>query len=314
MNKNTARLKLKKKMKTPWQVGHAHHADEEEQDQNDGEEHNDDSNDMEQSPEKQDTTSDRIFVKNKRNTTEICKKCTRKILNGVRCRECAEAITLVVCWCSKDKIENTKKELLKENQWTCSTCTKSKNSSKKNSNESCAPCKCKDKEITNLKSAIREMEKNSENSNHELKIINDRCTDLEDRLYRERNLRKSVEKDLHELEKNMQDSSESDSSSSDDEIICSPLDTDRRPSRRQSKDRSRSKQQRKRHKKNSHKGKPCYERQHSSKNSSDKPTEESHHDDQEYESKTVMNPYLEKAQECLEQYGYGDEVEQNAAW
>ena len=91
-------------------------------------------------------------------------------------------------------------------------------------------------------------------------------TVLEDRLYRERNLRKRVEKDLHELEISMQDSSESDSSSSDDD---SPADTDRR----QSKDRSRSKQQSKRHKENSHKGKPCYERQHSSKNSSDKPTE-----------------------------------------
>ena len=105
--------------------------------------------------------------------------------------------------------------------------------------------------------------------NHELKIINDRCTDLEDRLYCERNLRKRVEKDLHELEKDMQDSSESDSSSSDDEIIYSLPDTDRR----QLKDRSRSKQQSKCHKKSSHKGKPCNERQHSSKNSSDKPTE-----------------------------------------
>ena len=61
------------------------------------------------------------------------------------------------------------------------------------------------------------MEKNSENLNHELKIINDRCTDLEDRLYRERNLRKRVEKDFHELEINMQDRSESDSSSSDND-------------------------------------------------------------------------------------------------
>ena len=88
---------------------------------------------------------------------------------------------------------------------------------------------------------ITDMEKNSENLNHELKIINDRCTELEDRLYRERSLRKRVEKDLHELEKNMQDSSESDSNSSDGEIIYSPPDTDRR----QSKDKSRSKQQRK---------------------------------------------------------------------
>ena len=68
-------------------------------------------------------------------------------------------------------------------------------------------------------------------------------------------------------------------------------DTDRR----QYKDRSRSKQQSKCHKKNSHKGKPCYEGQHSSKNSSDKPTEKSRHDDQDYESRTVTNPYLEKA-------------------
>ena len=97
----------------------------------------------------------------------------------------------------------------------------------------------------------------------------------------------------------------SDSSSSDDEIVYSPPDTDRR----QSKDRSRSKQQSKRHKKNSHKDKPCYERQHSSTNSSGKPTEKSRHDDQDYESRTVTNPYLEKAQEYLEQYGYGDEKE-----
>ena len=250
----------------------AHHADEEQKDQNDGEEHNDNSDDIKQSSEKQDTTY-RVFVKNKQNTSETCKKCTRKILNGVRCRECAEAIQWSCAGVPEDKIENTKKELRKENQWTCSTCTKSKDSGKKNSNESCAPCNCKDKEIKNLKSAIRDMEKNSENLNHELKIINDQCIDLEDRLYRERNLRKRVEKDLHELEKNMQDSSESDSSSSDND---SPPDTDRR----QSKDRSRIKQQSKHHK-NSHKGKPCYERQHSSKNSSDKPTEKSRHDDQD---------------------------------
>ena len=246
-------------------TGHAHHADEEQEDQNDGEEHNDNSNDIEQSSEKQDTTY-MVFVKNKQNTSETCKKCTRKILNGVRCRECAEAIHWSCAGIPKDKIENTKKELSKENQWTCSTCTKSKNSSKKNNKIICALCKCKDKEIKNLKSAIRDMEKNSENLNHELKIINDRCIDLEDKLYHKRNLRKRVEKDLHELEKNMQDSSKSDSSSSDDD---SPTDTDRR----QSKDGSRSKQQSKRHKNNSHKGKPCYERQHSSKNLSDKPSQ-----------------------------------------
>ena len=39
------------------------------------------------------------------------------------------------------------------------------------------------------------------------------------------------------------------------------------------------------------------------------PTEKSRHDDQDYESRTVTNPYLEKAQEYLEQYGHGDEEE-----
>ena len=152
---------------------------------------------------------------------------------------------------------------------------------------------------------MRDMEKNSENLNQELRIINDRCTDLEDRLYRERNLRKRVKKALHEHEKKMQDSSESDSGSFDDEMICSPPDTDRRCS----KDRLRSKQQSKHKKKNCHKGKPYYERRYSYKNSPHKLTEQSRHDDQDYKSRMVTNPYLEKAQEYLEQYGYGDEEE-----
>ena len=45
----------------------AHHADEEQEDQNDGEKHNDDSNDIEQSSGKEDTTYN-VFVKNKQNT------------------------------------------------------------------------------------------------------------------------------------------------------------------------------------------------------------------------------------------------------
>ena len=40
------------------------------------------------------------------------------------------------------------------------------------------------------------MEKNSENLNHELKFVNDRCTDLEDRLYRERNFKKTCREGL----------------------------------------------------------------------------------------------------------------------
>ena len=82
-------------------------------DQNDGKEHNNNSNDIEQSLEKQDATH-RVFLKNKQNTLETCKKCTRKILNGVRCRECTEAIHWSCAGVPKDKIENTKKELPKK--------------------------------------------------------------------------------------------------------------------------------------------------------------------------------------------------------
>ena len=45
-------------------------------------------------------------------------------------------------------------------------------------------CKKKDKEIMNLKTIIADFETNTEHMNYELRICNERCTDLEDRLYR----------------------------------------------------------------------------------------------------------------------------------
>ena len=78
-------------------------------------------NNTEQLSEKQDTTSYSVFVKNKQTTSETYKKRTRKILNGVRCREYAEAILWSCAGVPNDKVENTKKELLKGNQWTCLT-------------------------------------------------------------------------------------------------------------------------------------------------------------------------------------------------
>ena len=90
-------------------TGHAHHANEDKQDQNDGKEYNDDSNDTEQSSEKQDATSYSVFVKNKQTTSETCKKCTRKILNGVRCRECVEAIHWSCAGVPKDKSRTQRK-------------------------------------------------------------------------------------------------------------------------------------------------------------------------------------------------------------
>ena len=53
MNKNTSEIEEED---GDAMTGQAHHAEEEQEDQNDGEEQNDDSNDIEQSSEKQDTT------------------------------------------------------------------------------------------------------------------------------------------------------------------------------------------------------------------------------------------------------------------
>ena len=78
-------------------------------------------------------------------------------------------------------------------------------------------CKKKDSEIKNLRTIITDFEKNTEHMNYELRMCNDRCTDLEDRLYREKKLRSKVEEDLHELEECHRESSGTESSSSEEE-------------------------------------------------------------------------------------------------
>ena len=74
-------------------------------------------------------------------------------------------------------------------------------------------CKIYSKEITCLKKNIIELEDNLKNLNQELKICSERAEDLEDRLCREKKLRKQVEKGLNELKEQV----ESDSTSSSDE-------------------------------------------------------------------------------------------------
>ena len=57
----------------------------------------------------------------------------------------------------------------------------------------------KEQEIRNLKKNITELESNTKHNNSELKVNYERITDLEDRLTRERKLRKRLDKDLKEL-------------------------------------------------------------------------------------------------------------------
>ena len=73
--------------------------------------------------------------------------------------------------------------------------------------------------------------------NYELRICNERCTDLEDRLYREKKLRRKVEEDLHELEERHRESSGIESSSSGEESDSSSEPRSKRKDRRKSRDK-----------------------------------------------------------------------------
>ena len=91
-----------------------------------------------------------------------------------------------------------------EGKWECLICRSDKN---------CQVCKIKIKEVHNLKKNVIELEEEISKLRSDLKIIFERNTNVEDRLTRERNLRKRVEKDLIQLQEEL---SESDRSSSDD--------------------------------------------------------------------------------------------------
>ena len=79
--------------------------------------------------------------------------------------------------------------------------------------KNCQVCKIKIKEVHNLKKNMIELEEEISELRSDLKIVSERNTDVEDRLTRELNLRKRVEKDLIQLQEEL---SESDGSSSDD--------------------------------------------------------------------------------------------------
>ena len=87
----------------------------------------------------------------------------------------------------------------------------------------CQSCKLKDKEVQNLKKNISELELKLQELNRAWKTNNKRITDLEDRLDREKKLRKRVERNLIHLHETDTKSSSSSSSDSEDdsEYECS---------------------------------------------------------------------------------------------
>ena len=81
--------------------------------------------------------------------------------------------------------------MIKENVWEYQLC--------RYADSSCPVCKVKEREIRNLKKNMTELESNTEHLNSELEVNYERITDLEDRLTREKKLRKMLDKDLEEL-------------------------------------------------------------------------------------------------------------------
>ena len=152
---------------------------------------------------------------------EMCLKCEKKLVNGVRCTRCRRAWHWKCAGILKDQIKDT---ILQSNSWECHVC--------RISDKDCHSCKVKAKEIKSLKKNIIDLEKKLSGMNADLETHYSRITDLEDRLSKERNLRKRFEKNFYELEELQKGrrtcSSSSDSDSDDDRNrnSSSPSDTD----------------------------------------------------------------------------------------
>ena len=117
---------------------------------------------------------------------------------------------------------------MKNTSWACPLC--------KDANKECSACKVKDKEIRDLKRNIADYGGNTEHLNCELKICNERITDLEDGLNEEKKLRKFIETNLEVLKEQEQRrpgcrasscciSSSSDNSKSSRTLSCSSAET-----------------------------------------------------------------------------------------
>ena len=110
--------------------------------------------------------------------------------NGVRCSDCGKEVHWRCDGATKD---NEKAKIIKSNCWSCIEC--------RSSVVECNLCKSKAKEIKNLKTNNTELSKKLDRIKYDLKQCEEGCIDLEDRLTREKKLRRRVERDLDELQR-----------------------------------------------------------------------------------------------------------------
>ena len=123
-------------------------------------------------PEAEEFTS--VIIKNS-SGVDVCSKCRKKLVNGIRCTTCKKP------WhwgCSGMSTDAGHDQLC---NWECITYT--------GTDINCQSCKLKDNEVENLKKNISELELKLQELNKARKTNNERITDLEDRLDREKKLR-----------------------------------------------------------------------------------------------------------------------------
>ena len=80
--------------------------------------------------------------------------------------------------------QDTKAEVTASNEWICLMCR---------SSEDCTYCDVKDKEIKNLRQNVIELEENIPNLKSDLKIREERVIYLEDKLAKEKRLRRDLD-------------------------------------------------------------------------------------------------------------------------
>ena len=109
--------------------------------------------------------------------------------NGVKCTNCGKKYH----WrCGGLSKESEKIKVIESNYWECMAY--------RSPVEECASCKANKKEVKNLKLNSKELCKDLDKMKYDLRQCQERCTDLEDRMTREKKLRRKLEKDLEELQ------------------------------------------------------------------------------------------------------------------
>ena len=131
-----------------------------------------------------------IVIKKPSSQEQRCGKCEKKMANGVRCSDCGKEVHWRCGGVTKD---NEKAKIIKSNCWSCIEC--------RSPVVECNLCKSKEKEIKNLKTNNTELSKKLDRIKYDLKQCEERCIDLEDRLTREKKLRRRAERDLDELQR-----------------------------------------------------------------------------------------------------------------